>query len=321
MRPFLIFTFILAPALALAQVEKAADVRAAPAPVAGPGGLTAPTPLSLTVPNLAAAPVPAPIAAVPTVMAPAPVPVMRAAPSPAAEHRTPGARGELEQGGRLAAAPDLNGGRLVFDGGLPRDAAPALTAGAAASDRPRLSRPAGAAAAPAKSIPLKQRAGETAELGVMTLGFQLVTGLAYLWLGAHAAFPLLAGALWALAGAELIKQLGNLRSVIVGGWQASHDQKMRTDYSTGRLRDIRGKKYGQDRYDEYAPGAVSPRERLVTDAAAFALGLPWVLPAGPQAVALYTAGAAAAFALRRLWRARRPEPAPADRKPDFEYDR
>jgi hypothetical protein len=51
------------------------------------------------------------------------------------------------------------------------------------------------------------------------------------------------------------------------------------------------------------------------------LGLPWVVSAGPKAVALYVAGAAAALALRRLWRLRHPEPAAVAKQPDFEYDR
>ena len=56
--------------------------------------------------------------------------------------------------------------------------------------------------------------------------------------------------------------------VTVGGWQASHDQKYRIDPSTGKLRDIRGHKYGSDRYEEYAPGPVGPRATVLIAAAA-----------------------------------------------------
>jgi hypothetical protein len=57
------------------------------------------------------------------------------------------------------------------------------------------------------------------------------------------------------------------------------------------------------------------------NAAAFLLGLPWVVPAGPRAVALYVAGSAAAYGARRLYRYLRPEPPPAAPNPNFEYDR
>lgn len=345
-RLFVLAVFL--PVVASAQVEKAADVRVSAGSVSGPSALGAAPSLSLTAPSLLAAPMAAPavspaLTAVPAPAAAAMAPALLAAPAPAAPAAVPTAiapaRAATMRAGPAAArdassahvslsrlaAPSAEGvdsGRLAFDGQTSRADAPALTAGrAAASDGPRLSRPSAPDAAPkAPAIPLGQRAGETAELGVMAAGFHLLTGIGFLILGAHAAFPLLAGAFWAFAGAELIKQLGNLRSVVVGGWQASHDQKYRVDPSTGRMKDIRGRKYGEDRYDERAPGPVSPRERLVTDVAAFALGLPWVVAAGPQAVALYAAGAAAVFAARRYLRSRRPAEATA-RRTNFEYDR
>jgi hypothetical protein len=139
--------------------------------------------------------------------------------------------------------------------------------------------------------------------------------------GGHSAFPGLAGAFWVLAGTEMIKQLGKLRGFVVGGWQASHDQEMRTDYGTGQLKDIRGHKYGEDRYDVFAPGRVSRRARFIVDAAAVAAGLPWVASSGPKGVALYAAGAAAAFAARAAWRRLRPEPEGLDKQPNYEPDR
>lgn len=76
------------------------------------------------------------------------------------------------------------------------------------------------------------------------------------------------------AGIESI--LGQSRSVVVGGWQASHDMKMRVG-PDGNLRDVRGthKRYGEDRYDATAPGPVSARERFAARALAVMAGLPW----------------------------------------------
>ncbi|MDE2142465.1 MAG: hypothetical protein KGJ84_08655, partial [Elusimicrobia bacterium] len=295
---------------------------------AAPGALSA-APMSLSLPSLnaspaALAPVAAPVLPTAAVPAASVVPAAVARTSPAAARpagHKPAAASVLALSARLSADPVTDGGRRVFDGDAARGASALAVAGRAAADGPRLARRTEDASAAAPKIPLSQRAAETAELGVMAAGFQLVTGLIFLALGAHAAFPALAGALWVLAGGELIKQLGNLRSVVVGGWQASHDQKMRTDYGTGKLIDIRGHKYGEDRYDQTAPGPVSMRERLTSHAAAFALGLPWVIPAGPKAVLLYVAGAAAAFGLRRLWRRTHPEQTPVAKAPDFEYDR
>jgi len=336
MTRFFLAALPLIPVLAFAQVEKAADVRVAPVPATGPGAaVAAPAALSLSAPALSAAPAAAPLAAAAPPTAPAPLvapapsaaapasvdaaPAVQAAQAAAAE-RKPSAAAVLALSARLSAAPNVDAGVRIFDAGAPREAA-ALTMGAAASDGPRLERATARAAAPAPAIPFKRRAVETAELGAVAAGFHLLTGLGFLILGAHAAFPALAGAFWVLAGSEMIKQLGRLRGVIVGGWQASHDQKMRHDYGTGELKDIRGHKYGEDRYDEWAAGPVSTRERLAAGAAAFALGLPWVVAAGPKAVALYALGASGAFVVRRLWRLRRPEPAPANRPSDFEYDR
>lgn len=329
MTRFFLAAFFLLPAAASAQTERAADVRASGAPASAPVVSAAPSPLSVSVPTLSAAPLAAaPLAVAPLAVAPlaAPAPAAAAAVVPlgsvAAEKKAPSARGELDRGARLtAAAPESDSGRVLFDDGAAQRA-PGATFAAAASDGPRLDRPsASPASAPAPRIPLGQRVTETAELGGMAVVFHLLTGVALLILGAHASFPVLAGALWALAGSEMIKQLGKLRSVVVGGWQASHDQKMRHDYGTGKLVDIRGRKYGEDRYDQLAPGPVSARERYAAGAVAVAMGLPWVIPSGLAAVALYAGGASAAFALRAAWRRRHPEAAAVAERPNFEYDR
>lgn len=84
-------------------------------------------------------------------------------------------------------------------------------------------------------------------------------------------------ALWGAGAYAMRGQLAGMRSTVVGGWQASHDQKYRVDPSTGRQKDIRGHKYGADRYEEWAPGPVG---RLAT-----------------SLIAAATAAAAAAFLL------------------------
>jgi hypothetical protein len=334
MKRLALLAFLSAPGGVLAQSEKASDVRLSPSlgATAAPAA-AAPASLSLAVPALTAAPPaaapsaaapfaspapPAALAAPQPVMAPATVPTMR--PSP--ESGAAGARGELAQGARASAAPAADAGRRLFDGETRTGDAPSGPARAAGA--PGLARPGSRPPASAPAIPLSQRAFETAELGVLAAGAQALAGAGFLALGAlgaRAAFPALEGAFWALAGVEFLRYLAALRGVRVGGWQASHDQKMRTDYGTGQLRDIRGRKYGEDRFDVYAPGPVSTRERWTITAAALALGLPWVLPGGARAVALYAAGAAAAFGLRRLLRARRPAAPAPDAPHDFDPER
>lgn len=154
----------------------------------------------------------------------------------------------------------------------------------------------------------RERLSDAAELGLFAGAWQILAGLLFLIAGAHAAYPVLAGALWALGGAELIKHQGSLRSVVVGGWQSSHDQKMRVDYGTGKLKDIRGRKYGEDRYDITLPGPVSAREQAVIDGAAVLSGLPWFIGASPSSVLLYLMSAAAVLYLRRLRQRGRPQP-------------
>ncbi|MDX6768107.1 MAG: hypothetical protein SF051_01130 [Elusimicrobiota bacterium] len=168
--------------------------------------------------------------------------------------------------------------------------------------------------------PLRALALDAAEVGAVAAGIQLVAAILFAALAWHAAHPALAGALWGLGASEMIKHLARLHGRVTGGWQASHDQKMRHDYGTGQLKDIRGRAYGSDRYDEWTPGAVSPRARAVIDAVAVLMGLPWVIGAGWPAVALYLAAAGGSIALRRFLESRRPAPPPDDGRP-FEYDR
>jgi hypothetical protein len=283
------------------------------APVAAPSfAVSSPAPIALTAPSLiVAAPSAAGFAAA---LAPAPIAAAAARVAPA-----PDVRGQLQESAR-PADPAVDAGRAAFDGGDAALRSETAVAGAPSlGEGPGLARSVERASAPARSIPLRQRAAETISLAPTAFGFQLLTGIAYLNVGSHAWFPALAGAFWTAAGADMIAQLGRMRGFIVGGWQASHDQKMRHDYRTGELRDIRGRKYGEDRYDVWAPGRVSRRERFTVDAATVLLGLPWVVPAGMKAVALYAGGAAAGLAARAVWRRFHPEP--VDEQPDFERDR
>ena len=91
-----------------------------------------------------------------------------------------------------------------------------------------------------------------------------------------AAHPVMMGALWYGASEGMANVLAETRRTVVGGWQASHDQRYRIDPNTGELRDVRGHKYGSDRYEEYAPGQVSVGERLLAAAASAGMGLLWV---------------------------------------------
>jgi hypothetical protein len=74
---------------------------------------------------------------------------------------------------------------------------------------------------------------------------------------------------------------------IFGGWQSSHDQKYRTSYLDGSLKDIRGRKYGEDRWDEYAKGALSRTEDFVLRGLSSLAGLMFLADAGTQGLLLY----------------------------------
>jgi len=84
-------------------------------------------------------------------------------------------------------------------------------------------------------------------------------------------------ALWGVGAYAMRGQLASLRSTVVGGWQASHDQKYRVDYTTGRQKDIRGQKYGSDRYEEWAPGRVGPLATALISTAAAAAAAAFLL--------------------------------------------
>lgn len=107
--------------------------------------------------------------------------------------------------------------------------------------------------------PVKTAVVETAEVAAMSIPFAIAAFIMKLNMTNPAILiPSMLG-LWALAFLAMRTHLAGTRSTVVGGWQASHDQKYRVDYNTGLQKDIRGKKYGEDRYDERADGPVGPR--------------------------------------------------------------
>jgi len=293
-----------------AQTERASKPRVATPSIgiSGDALKAAPTPLHLNMPESLSLP-PAAAIAVPSaelVAAPAaisPTEEVEARPGISARTQLLGGAEKFSQ----SPPPKGDAGREVFDGETPAAPTESLASAKTVKDDRHLPHATAPTETPQPSIPLKQRLGETVEMGGIALVWQLLSGLVFLIAGAHASYPALAGMLWVMGGSTGIDYLAQLRSTIVGGWQASHDLRMRHDYSTGQLKDIRGRKYGEDRYDEFAPGRVSERERLVVDGTALTLGLPWIWGAGPKAIALYAGSAALSIALRRLWRLRRPK--------------
>ncbi len=163
-------------------------------------------------------------------------------------------------------------------------------------------------------------AGGLVELGAyalpVALGSAVLGGNLH---GSLALAPALAAG-WAVYVKAGEQHIGALRSTLVGGWQASHDQKMRHDYGDGRLKDIRGRKYGSDRYDELFPGTPTAAERLGLRAFAASAGAMslWLAHGDARAFAVYGATAAGLWLTDWLWRrAHPPEPAPEPRP----YDR
>ncbi|MBI4422588.1 MAG: hypothetical protein HY554_02610 [Elusimicrobia bacterium] len=159
---------------------------------------------------------------------------------------------------------------------------------------------------------------EAAELSYMAFGLAIASLVASAIAGALApgatAKAVALGLSWAFGAGVLRDTLASSRRVVVGGWQASHDQKYRHGYD-GQLRDIRGRKYGEDRYEEWAPGPTSSRQRLVLRLAAGAagLGLAYWLDASLAAYGFSWAAVSFAFdALERRRSRRAPAPSAED---------
>lgn len=167
----------------------------------------------------------------------------------------------VQTGTALVAAAKESGGdpgaisRQAFDAAV-KSPAPAAEVGGGQESAPTALEPYHARIVQTPLSPIKTAIVETVEVGAVTIpfaigGFILRTNLSD---PLHLIPAMLA--LWAVGFYGMRSHLAGLRSTVVGGWQASHDQKYRIDYNTGQPRDIRGHKYGEDRYDERAPGPV-----------------------------------------------------------------
>lgn len=199
---------------------------------------------SLSAPSLAASPM---------LAAPAPVTVQAAL---------------IQTGAKLSAAskdgqtPDAVS-RATFDASVAAApsaaepvAAPQSYAGRVALDEPN--NPKGRVTSRIMG-PVKTAVFETAEVAAMSIPLAIAAFIMKANMTDPAILIPSMLALWGLGFFALRAHLAGIRSTVVGGWQASHDQKYRVDYNTGLLKDIRGKKYGEDRYDERADGPVGPR--------------------------------------------------------------
>ncbi len=235
----LIALALLLPSAAFAQVRVAARISVPAAPAVLPVSAIAPPALSL------------PILTAPS-LAPAPIITARAALVRAGTALSAAAKEGADQGAVS---------RRVFDAGAKTPAeAPAVYAGPSASRPAALEEP----NSPRHRVvtramgPVRTAAAETVEIAAMSIPVALA---ALIMKGAMTNPYLLIPsmlALWAAGAWAMRGHLAGLRSTVTGGWQASHDQKYRVDPNTGGLRDVRGHKYGADRYDEWTAGPVGP---------------------------------------------------------------
>lgn len=302
-------------------------VRVNIAPVAAMPTLTPVLPSSFLAPLLTptlAAPAfvsPAPILAA-VAATPSALPAVAAAaklPAPASTRETltvvEAALGEPPAAPRSASAGWATASRAFDTGSIPSAGATAVPALTVSSPRLGLSRPtlranhvSGRAGPEAPRSQARKRFFEFAETAVAGAVPALSAGLLVPWLGGSVWLaPAMAMAAHA-ASSVMFSSLGAARGVVVDGWQASHDQRYRVG-GDGRLRDVRGHKYGADRYERYAPGAVGTTASRLIRASAFAVGALWLLGAAPAAYALY-AGAFASLEAVSAWaRARAQRPA------------
>lgn len=235
-----------------AQVKVVAELVLPSAPSAAPAGAFMPAfPMpalgpALSAPSLAASPLAA---------APAP------APAPAA------AQTALVQTGFALAAAAKDGGdqgavsRRAFDAGAKTPAeAPAVSGAESAPRAPALEEP----NSPRHRVvfepmgPVKTAVTETAEVAALSIPVAIAALIMKATMTNPAFLIPAMVALWAAGAWAMRGHLAGLRSTVVGGWQASHDQKYRVDPNTGQIRDIRGHKYGSDRYEEWKDGPVGP---------------------------------------------------------------
>lgn len=217
-------------------------------------------------------------------------------------------------------------GRSAFDAGISASpSAPAVAVPGGGVSRSGLARPSafanqvsGRAAPEAPRSGAKVRAIEFVETAMYGGGVALLSFVIASALGAT--FPLLVGPAMGLtshvASHAMFDQLGGLRGRVVDGWQASHDQRYRVG-GDGQLRDVRGHKYGADRYERYAPGPVGRTASILIRSAAVAAGAVWLSGVGLTGWALY----AAVFAGLEILAARQRAKAARDSGPVSEEGR
>lgn len=234
-----------------AQVRVVAELALPSAPAAAPSAAVTP---SFLIPALGPALSAPSLGATPMLAAPAPVTAQAAL---------------IQTGAALSAASKEGAdpsavSRQTFDAAsTPADAPAAVSAAPARDVVPSYletsepNSPAGRVTKPVMG-PVKTAVVETAEVAATMIPFAVA---ALIMKGAMSnpaiLIPSMLG-LWALAFYAMRSHLAGVRSTVVGGWQASHDQKYRVDPNTGRIRDIRGHKYGSDRYEEWQAGPVGP---------------------------------------------------------------
>lgn len=293
---------LLAATLGLAAPGQAAG-RVVAVPVALPsGGLRNPVVHSLPTPtanlHFTAAALPRPV--VPAALPAVPAVVSAVTPAVTARQALQATQASMAE---TPAAPKTaeagwTAGRTAFDAGISNvPSTPAVAVPGGGSARSGLARPSavanqvsGRSAPEAPRSGAKVRAFEFVETAMHGGGAALLSFFIASALGAT--FPLLVGPAMGLtshvASAAMFDHLGGLRGKVVDGWQASHDQRYRVG-GDGQLRDVRGHKYGSDRYERYAPGPVGRTASFLIRAAAAASGAAWLSGAGLGGWALYAA--------------------------------
>ena len=151
--------------------------------------------------------------------------------------------------------------RRTFDAGAktPEDA-PAVAATGGSARTPALEEPNSPVGRTVREPmgPVKTAAFETVEVASLAIPLALAAAILRANVSNMAILIPAMLALWSIGAWAMRGHLGGIRSSVVDGWQASHDQKYRIDPGTGRLKDIRGHKYGSDRYEEWKAGPVGP---------------------------------------------------------------
>lgn len=239
---------------AFAQVRVITELALPSAPAIAPASMT--TPIfampalapSLSAPSLAASP-----------LVSAPTPVAAAAPMPVTAQTA-----LVQTGAALSAASKENQdqgavSRQAFDAGAKTPAEAPAVAAMESTSRPQYldepNSPQGRIVRLPMS-PVKTAVMETVEVATLMIPLSFVAMIMKGTMSNPAIMIPAMIALWAVGAWAMRGHLAGLRSTVVGGWQASHDQKYRIDTGTGKLKDIRGHKYGSDRYEEWAAGPV-----------------------------------------------------------------